>query len=388
MPKSKAAMDAYQRAWQQIVRPPRFGYSAEMDFDCWLPDEVGGVGVSKTEVPFVASDGKTELSASLISPAGSPPSTLLVYLHTYSGNKLEGKFLVQRVLPRAGLVLFDSFGCGNAGGDLVTLGVRESDDLSRLLAKLHALTRFSTLLLYGRSMGAVTALHYLSRFHCFPMAKSARPEPPPAFEVAAAALDSPFPDLHRLVKGRLIAAGRSAWLASLMLVPVSMSLRSALGIDLFELNRPVDLVARVRTPALFFLGELDELVDHSEFRRMFQLYGTRNKRLDIVAGLTHAGQRSETTISNAVSFLMEAIDSARHCSLTELPISPPAAPSNRSASLPDFPPSDPTPSPPPVARPHKRSKSSHIKPKAAVVPRIRSISPRRSAKNELNPKIL
>ncbi len=48
-------------------------------------------------------------------------------------------------------------------GDWVTLGAREVDDLAVAVAHLRTLEHVSTIGLWGRSMGAVTALLYAQR---------------------------------------------------------------------------------------------------------------------------------------------------------------------------------------------------------------------------------
>ena len=48
-------------------------------------------------------------------------------------------------------------------GEWVTLGAREVDDLAAAVAHLRTLEYVSTIGLWGRSMGAVTALLYAQR---------------------------------------------------------------------------------------------------------------------------------------------------------------------------------------------------------------------------------
>ena len=60
------------------------------------------------------------------------------------------------------LVSFDFSGCGNSQGDWVTLGWKEVHDLKAVLAYLHSLGTVSKVALWGRSMGAATALMFLA----------------------------------------------------------------------------------------------------------------------------------------------------------------------------------------------------------------------------------
>ena len=54
-------------------------------------------------------------------------------------------------------------GSGQSDGKYVTLGWREQDDLALAIQHLRALGTVSTIGLWGRSMGAVTALLYSQR---------------------------------------------------------------------------------------------------------------------------------------------------------------------------------------------------------------------------------
>ena len=67
--------------------------------------------------------------------------------------------LAQFILPlRVNLFTFDSSGCGNSAGDWVTMGWKETDDLLAVLNWLAKNQRVSKVLLWGRGLGANTAL--------------------------------------------------------------------------------------------------------------------------------------------------------------------------------------------------------------------------------------
>ena len=74
-------------------------------------------------------------------------------------------------------------GSGMSDGDWVTLGAREVDDLAVAVAHLRTLEHVSTIGLWGRSMGAVTALLY------------ARRDPS-----IAGVVRTPLPPLHRAAR--------------------------------------------------------------------------------------------------------------------------------------------------------------------------------------------
>ena len=55
---------------------------------------------------------------------------------------------------------FDFSGCGISDGEYISLGIHESDDLEAVIKFLRNSGKVSDIGLWGRSMGAVTALLY------------------------------------------------------------------------------------------------------------------------------------------------------------------------------------------------------------------------------------
>ena len=89
----------------------------------------------------------------------------VIYCHSQSGNKVEGLFLKENCIANNyALCLFDFSGCGKSEGEYVTLGKREMVDLLALveiIVKKHTPT---SIILWGRSMGAVTCLYLAKRY--------------------------------------------------------------------------------------------------------------------------------------------------------------------------------------------------------------------------------
>ena len=83
-------------------------------------------------------------------------------MHGNAGNKLEGASMYDDICSRGyNLLAYDASGCGNSEGEYLTLGWRESNDIALIVDHLvndHGQTEIA---LWGRSMGAATALTYL-----------------------------------------------------------------------------------------------------------------------------------------------------------------------------------------------------------------------------------
>jgi len=63
------------------------------------------------------------------------------------------------------LFTFDFAGCGNSEGEYISLGYYEKDDVDVVFQYLRSLGTVSSIGLWGRSMGAVTALMYADTNH-------------------------------------------------------------------------------------------------------------------------------------------------------------------------------------------------------------------------------
>jgi pimeloyl-ACP methyl ester carboxylesterase len=87
------------------------------------------------------------------------PVPCVVYLHGNSGSRMDADDLVDFYLEhKISVFSLDFSGCGLSEGEYVTLGHREKEDLHMVLDYLTDLKCISHIGLYGRSMGAATAL--------------------------------------------------------------------------------------------------------------------------------------------------------------------------------------------------------------------------------------
>jgi pimeloyl-ACP methyl ester carboxylesterase len=94
-----------------------------------------------------------------IQPPGH--TTTVVYLHCNNSSQREGMYLEHYLRPNGlALFLFDFEGCGNSQGEYITLGIREADQLLKVLTLIRR-RNDNKFVLWGRSMGATSLLRYL-----------------------------------------------------------------------------------------------------------------------------------------------------------------------------------------------------------------------------------
>jgi alpha/beta superfamily hydrolase len=108
-------------------------------------------------------------------------------MHGNAGNKLEGLSYASKIVKGGcNLCVFDFSGCGNSEGEFVTLGYKERNDLEAVIKHIRSNYKISNIGLWGRSMGAATAILYMA-------------ENPG--NVCCSVLDSAFSNFKNIVSG-------------------------------------------------------------------------------------------------------------------------------------------------------------------------------------------
>ncbi|CAH2079206.1 unnamed protein product [Thlaspi arvense] len=168
-----------------IIRPPRAEYNPEHDL---LEQEfmLKGRWYQRKDLEVKNSRGDV-LRCSHYMPVERPedrPLPCVIYCHGNSGCRADASEAAIVLLP-SNITIFtlDFSGSGLSGGEYVTLGWNEKDDLKAVVEYLRTDGNVSLIGLWGRSMGAVTSLMYGA-------------EDP---SIAAMVLDSPFSDLVDLM---------------------------------------------------------------------------------------------------------------------------------------------------------------------------------------------
>jgi len=131
----------------------------------------------------------------------------VVFLHTHSGTRLQGLFLREwLILRKKALCVFDFHGSGLSEGKYVSFGYYETFDLDAVVRFLLEQKKMRSIALWGRSMGAATAIMYLSDSFRKEMARlvtlniERRDIFYPKDKVMCCVLDSPFPSLIDSIK--------------------------------------------------------------------------------------------------------------------------------------------------------------------------------------------
>lgn len=219
---------------------------------------------------------------------------VIIYMHGNSSARVE-------VLPQLSYLLslglavfaFDFAGSGKSDGEYVSLGYYEREDLACIVAHLRSTNVVSTIALWGRSMGAATALMFGDR------------DP----SIACMILDSPFADLSQLAE-EMVEKGREQGIVVPNFV-VSVALRMIQGSVKKQANfnikniSPIMHADKCFIPALLVAGEHDDFIKKHHSEAIYARYAG-DKNLIIVEG-DHNSPRPKFMFDSASIFLQTCL---------------------------------------------------------------------------------
>ncbi|KAF4729528.1 hypothetical protein FOZ62_006617, partial [Perkinsus olseni] len=157
---------------------------------------------------------------------------------------------------------FDFAGSGKSDGEYVSLGYYEKDDLAAVVEYLRRSELASTIGLWGRSMGAVTALLHGDR------------DP----SIAGMVIDSAFQDMRTLATDLAQQLGFRipGLMLSAVLGMLRLSVKSRAHFDIFDLE-PIAHVDQTYIPALFTAARGDTFINSRNTDALFEKYaGDKN----------------------------------------------------------------------------------------------------------------
>lgn len=250
----------YGDLWKAIIRPPRENYrildlgDSEFRMAC--------KNYKRTDFTLTSVQG-FNIVASHYEPIDSerisPILPCVIYLHGNSSSRLEAlncKFLLTGNIT---LVSIDFPGCGLSGGDYISLGWYEQYDLANLVDYLREERRVGNIGIWGRSMGAATAILYAS----------SNPK-----GIEALVLDSPYAKL----KGVAIHLAKSManivpkFMLKIVFTLVRNSIKNIANFDVKKL-KPIKNVGKINIPALIAYSTNDEVVPCKQFEKIQVEYG-------------------------------------------------------------------------------------------------------------------
>eukprot|EP00934_Nitzschia_sp_Nitz4_P001152 Nitzschia sp. Nitz4//scaffold21_size171442//33732//35452//NITZ4_002150-RA/size171442-augustus-gene-0.179-mRNA-1//1//CDS//3329542378//1152//frame0 len=283
----------YQELVNAIIRPPRADYKME----ALGPPAFTFCGKRFTRTDFTLRTKRGyNLECSHWEPVERTVDKIpvVIYMHGNSSARVE-------VLPQLSYLLslgvavfsFDFAGSGKSDGEYVSLGYYEREDLACVVAHLRSTNVISTIALWGRSMGAATALMFGDR------------DP----SIACMILDSPFADLTQLAE-EMVEKGRDqgivvpTFVVSVALRMIQGSVKKQANVNIKNIS-PIQHADKCFIPALFVAGEHDDFIKKHHAEALYDKYAG-DKNLIIVEG-DHNSPRPKFMFDSASIFLQTCL---------------------------------------------------------------------------------
>jgi len=283
------------KLWNFVIRPPRTIYDPSQ----LGPTEfmAGGIRAARRDLHVRSKSGKM-LACSHFVPRQDRKKELrkfpvIIYLHGNSSSRLEAWSLVGTLISQnISLFCYDAAGCGMSEGEYVSLGWHERDDLAAVIAHLRHSPFCGPIGIWGRSMGAATALLHADR------------DP----NIGAICLDSSFASLRQLAEelaqnNRLMVPVPS-WLIDAALAVIRMRVQALADFDIEDLV-PIEHASRSSIPAIFLHGRQDSFIQPGHSQQLYQAYNG-DKEFITVDG-DHNSERNEQVVQHVVNFFRRSL---------------------------------------------------------------------------------
>lgn len=280
--------------WNLIIRPPRQRYSRlqllqEFPYDVF---RYGGIKAQRHHFKINNERG-IPLACTLFEkrPVDAQERACVVYCHGNGSCRIAGWRLAPILLPLGiSVCCFDFAGSGMSGGDYVSLGFFERDDLKSVIDHLRISRGYLRIGLWGHSMGASTVLMHAAR------------DP----SIAGVVADSPFCDLWQLIEEICFDfVGTPPLLINPILHLIRLIIQSKAGFDICDVS-PQTHVGTSFVPALFLHGDNDDFVAPSHSETLRQVYPGEAQRL-VMPDVSHSEHRSDKFLARAAVFLVRAL---------------------------------------------------------------------------------
>lgn len=227
-----------------------------------------------------------------------PPQLQRLQTLTYPSVNIALRYIPQVISKGFHFCSMDFAGCGNSGGDYVSLGYHERWDALKLLQELRDRWGVREIIIWGRSMGAVTAIKLYSLLN-----DQQNCEKSGEIRILALVLDSAFISLKRMVVevgSTQINMPELLVKALFLLVGSSIEKRANFKLDQLELGQDVE---RIRCPAMLLASKEDTFVNCSHSEEIFGRLALKDhKQMEYIGG-QHYQQRTEPVFAAILQFM-------------------------------------------------------------------------------------
>lgn len=290
--------NAFQKAYEllvnAIIRPPRSIYQiADLGPQQFFLQKT--FLLQRHDFQVINRRGQRMFCSRWSSTTAQPNNAAILYLHGNSSSRKE--VLYSGVLETAAslgysLIAFDFSGSGLSDGEYVSLGYFEKDDIEDIVQFVVQEGLATKLVLWGRSMGAASALMYTSKESSM---------------VSALVLDSPFASLTEVAQD-LVATNAHlipGFMVAGFLHFLRRSVKKRANFDIRDLE-PIIAANECVCPALFLTASDDQMVLPKHGRKLVQKYRGPCQRLEFPG--SHNSLRPSPALKSVAVFLQTSLE--------------------------------------------------------------------------------
>jgi pimeloyl-ACP methyl ester carboxylesterase len=282
----QALTKKYEEVCRSIIRPFREEYETAALGASFF--ELGEKAFKRADLTLTARGGRIQCSFYHQQVPTQLPC--VVYLHTSTGSRLEAMPILAVLLPsNINVFTFDCAGSGISDGEFVSLGWFEREDLGTVVSYIRQNELATCIGLWGRGMGAVTALLYADRDPC----------------IGGMVLDSPFVSLKQLAEEEVEKrCSLPGLVKSVAQQAVRKEILRTAKFDINDLN-VLEHVMRTFVPAVFCRGKSDQFVEKHHLEEIFEAYFGEKKMVEVEGH--HTSHRPGFFLDSVAIFFYNAL---------------------------------------------------------------------------------
>jgi hypothetical protein len=293
-------VDNTDQAWKHLVCPYKHKYALESlgpHIQCW-----NGTTYRRQDDHFRNSLGNQIEYTLFFNDEKTPENDFfLIYLHTHGGCRLEGYHMLRHCGKHGfGLCILDFGGSGHSEGEFISLGHFEQHDLVQLTGILHERHSITNYAVWGRSMGASTAMLAY-----------------PVIAPFVLVLDSPFTSVNRVYR---CAVKKHISLPDLMIDMVynyaAKEVKKRFNFDIDAIT-PFENGSQIKVPTVLIGTPEDQITEYSELLELYEIIQLPGiQKVIVQCQGSHTDDRDERTLDSSMQFI---VDVFRSIKLRQLP---------------------------------------------------------------------
>ncbi|CAK94345.1 unnamed protein product (macronuclear) [Paramecium tetraurelia] len=263
--------DGYCR---QIMQPKRVAYN-KSDLECGYPRQ----------------DFQLQGLQCSLYKCNKYTQSCVLYLHGYNGSRLEAVQYASFVCKSDfDFCSFDFQAAGQSEGDFVTFGLKEEENVALVIR--HLKEKYFHIILWGRSMGATTALMYTQKNQ----------------NIKCLVLDSPFLVLEDVVINLIKLKLHTPDIINKGLYElIRRSIAKLFQFQISKVQLPLHL--NITCPMILLASKQDHLIPQYHFDSIYKGY-VGNKRI-VALQNNHNEQRSTDIIKTIIGFCQSMTPQSR-----------------------------------------------------------------------------